>query len=295
MKTMQIIEVLAYGFVALVFITIFTWVFNFFMSPPLRENFQGSGPNEITIKGNNGVQRPYVTTEMDMGDFEGDFDRTMLNRFEGGIEATKDAQNMALRQFPFDWANAPPASSIFQEQNALFLNKENLLRSAEVVPGSDIDNGRLFPKEKKEGFGDLGPADDIIKTYRPQCASEKDSNKFSEDDSEDFILKYYDKQGLVPEIVKRKDGVFEVVGTYEKNPKIVYEDDMEGEKDDTWKPMANSGEYEVTAQYSKALRSSGMDPTTEMQQKVGVQKSDKDDTDGLQRMFGPGLQWQQYG
>jgi hypothetical protein len=292
MKTMQIIEVLAYGFVALVFITVFTWVFNFFMSPPLRENFQGS--NEITIKGNNGIQRPYVTNEMDMGDFEGDFDRTMLNRFEGGIDATKDAQNIALRQFPFDWANAPPASSIFQEQNALFLNKENLLRSAEVVPGSDIDDGRLFPKPKKEGFGDLGPADDIIKTYRPQCASEKDSNKFSEDDSEDFILKYYDKQGLVPEVVKREDGVFEVVSTYEKNPKIVYEDELQGEKEDVWKPMAGMNEYEVTAQYNKALRSSGLDPAIAAQQNVGMQKQDID-SKGLERIFGPGLQWQQYG
>jgi len=292
MKTMQIIEVLAYGFVALVFITIFTWVFNFFMSPSLRENFQGS--NEITVKGDNGIQRPYVTNEMDMGDFEGDFDRTMLNRFEGGIDATKDAQNIALRQFPFDWANAPPASSIFQQQNALFMEKQNLLRSAEVIPGSDIDDGRLFPKPTKEGFGDLGPADDIIKTYKPQCSSKKDSNKFSEDDSEDFILKYYDKKGVVPEIVKRDDGVFEVVDTYEKNPKIVYEDELQGEKNDVWKPMAGSNEYEVTAQYSKALRSSGLDPAIAAQQNVGMQKQDID-SKGLERIFGPGLQWQQYG
>lgn len=293
MKKTQILEVLGYGFVAVVFIAIFTWIFHIFMTPNRYEGFnndQSPQKEKILLDTSAGVQRPYVTNEMDMGDFEGDFDRTMINQFEGGIETTKDVQNLALRQYPFDWTNAPPSSKIFQEQNALFLEKENLIRNAEELPngiqkrGPD-SNQRAFPPYQREGFGDLGPADDIIKNYRPSCAKSS-KTPHSEDDAENFILDYYDKLGLVPEFKKRDDGVYEVVGTYEKNPTITYEDDPSIPKRDVWKPMEGNNEVTVNTNYGKELNgviNSG--PTAMM----------KDDPKGLDRMFGPGLQWQQYG
>jgi hypothetical protein len=308
MKKQLFLEVIGYCFVAIVFITIFTWIFHIFMAPfNNSESFVGSGgqtpqkDKQPTIDINTNIQRPYVTREMDMGDFEGDFDKTMTGRFEGGIQATKDIQNLALRQYPFDWANAPPSSKIFQEQNALFLEKQNLLRNAEELPADfktsmDESNERLMPPVphvQKEGFDNINPAEDIIKDFRPRCSVKENqtANKFSENDSENFILDYYDKLGLVPEFKRRDDGVYEVISTYDKNPKIEYEDDGSHAKKDVWKPMAGDNEIIVNAKYSKELGSVNMNPQLETTQ-TGMSK----DANGpLNRIFGPGLQWQQYG
>jgi hypothetical protein len=296
MKKEQIIEVIAYGFVSLIFISIFTWIFHIFMAPaahaPLKELFTGnnniSNNTQFVSTANSVLQRPYVTNEMDMGDFEGDFDRTIKNTFEGGIEATKDILNLAIRQFPFDWSNAPPSSRIFQEQNALFLEKDNLLRNSEELSvtygGSNTSNDgvplRRDGNYQREGFNNIDPAKDIITSYKPMCSD--GMNTFSKDDSENFILDYYDKLGLVPEFKKREDGVYEVINTHEKNPKIVYEDEVTPESNSTWKPMA--GNNDVRVQYS--------DNSIPSQIKTGLER---EDSKGLQRMFGPGLQWQQYG
>ena len=304
MKRQQILEVLGYGFVSLVFISVFTWIFHIFMAKPkIYDGFEGRGgqtPQKDTQLVENSsvrVQRPYVTNEMDMGDFEGDFDRTMIGQFEGGIEATKDVQNLALRQYPFDWANAPPSSKIFQEQNALFLEKHNLLRNAEeLTTGSNVSstgdsNVRALPAYIREGFGDLGPADEIIKKFKPKCGKTS-SNAFSEDDAENFILDYYDKLGLVPEFKKRDDGVYEVNGTYEKNPKITYDDDGSIPKRDVWKPMEGNNEITVNANYGKELSGVISSPNDGSNTTTGLMK---DDPRSLDRIFGPGLQWQQYG
>jgi len=307
MKRQQILEVLGYGFVALVFITVFTWIFHIFMAPAKHyDGFQNRGgqcpqkDKQLVLDTSTGIQRPFVTREMDMGDFEGDFDRTMIGKFEGGIEATKDVQNLALRQYPFDWANAPPSSKIFQEQNALFLEKQNLLRNAEELPTSsgggsaNGQNERALPHYQREGFNDLGPADEIIKKYKPMCSKSTNStsNAFSEDDAENFILDYYDKLGLVPEFKRRDDGVYEVNGTYEKNPKIVYEDDGSVPKRDVWKPMAGNNEITVNANYGKELSAVSTNPQIASNESTGLSKREPN---GLERMFGPGLQWQQYG
>ncbi len=322
MKKDKFLEVVAYGFVAIVFVIVISWLFNLLsQSASVSEPFAGCGGQEpskdtqLVLDTSIGMQRPYVTTEMDMGDFEGDLDRTYSGKFEGGIQATKDVHNLAMRQYPFDWVNAPPSSKIFQEQNALFLEKENLLRNAEPLPVSyqssmDINNARLMPPSQgkqtegfdsqpnlnprnhsgSDGFVNLGPADEIIKSYKPMCSTDK--NKLSEDDAENFILSYYDKLGLVPEFNKRDDGVYEVVGTYEKNPKIVYEDEVQQNNDSIWKPMAGNDEITVNANFGKELAAV---PSSAVLADKTTGKMRDDDSQGLQRMFGPGLQWQQYG
>jgi len=299
MKKQQFLEVIGYCFVALVFITIFTWIFHIFMAPNNSESFLGdqTPQKDKQIDVNTNIQRPYVTREMDMGDFEGDFDKTMTGKFEGGIQATKDIQNLALRQYPFDWANAPPSSKIFQEQNALFLEKQNLIRNAEELPADfktsmDESNERLIPPiphVEKEGFNNINPGEDIIKDFRPRCSIKENQtgNKFSDNDSENFILDYYDKLGLVPEFKRRDDGVYEVTNTYEKNPKIEYEDDGSHTKRDVWKPMSGDNEVTVNAKYSKELNSVNMNSSQ--------LEMSKDVNGPLNRIFGPGLQWQQYG
>jgi hypothetical protein len=294
MKKEQIIEVIAYGFVSFIFISIFTWIFHIFMAPasivPIKENFRDannvSNNTQFVSTATSVLQRPYVTNEMDMGDFEGDFDRTMTNTFEGGIEATKDIQNLAIRQFPFDWSNAPPSSRIFQEQNALFLEKDNLLRNSEELTttygGSNTSNDGMLSRRsgnyQREGFNNIDPAKDIITSYKPMCSD--GMNTFSKDDSENFILDYYDKLGLVPEFKRRDDGVYEVTNTYEKDAKVVYEDEVASENDSTWKPMAGTNN----------VNSENADNSNQVHSGL-----EREDSKGLQRMFGPGLQWQQYG
>jgi hypothetical protein len=220
-------------------------------------------------------------------------DQTYLNKFEGGIEANKNTLNMAMRQFPFDWSQSGPSSSIFQEQNALFLDKENLLRNAssiKTLPGvmtqTDLNAAKLLPVS--EGFSNIAPEDTVLKSYTPQDVSTV--GKYSEDDALDFINQYYDAQGLVPEIVKTGDNQYEVVGTQEKDPKIVYEDEVTRPDADVWSPMDQ--EYTVSAQY-KTDRKNGLDPTQSQQMKANMDKDTKESQ--LNRIFGPGLQFQQWG
>lgn len=307
MKKLDFLQVVAYGFVAVVFIVVITWVFQVFAAPKTQENFAGCGgqmpskDRDLVLDTSVGLQRPYVTTELDMGDFEGDLDRTYSSKFEGGMQATKDVYNLALRQYPFDWVNAPPSSKIFQEQNALFLEKENLLRNAETLPkdyqtSMDKTNARLMPPQynqfQREGFDNLeNPAEEIIKSFKPKCAR-TDDNKLSEDDAENFILSYYDKLGLVPEFKRRDDGIYEVLSTYEKNPKIEYEDDGENSKESMWRPMSGDNEITVNANFGKELAAV---PSSSVLADKTTGRMRDDDSQGLQRMFGPGLQWQQYG
>ena len=60
MKRQQILEVLGYGFVALVFITIFTWIFHIFMAPAKQyEGFEcRGGSRKVKIQGVDVCQPP---------------------------------------------------------------------------------------------------------------------------------------------------------------------------------------------------------------------------------------------
>jgi hypothetical protein len=299
MKKIQFGMVIAYGFLAVVLVILLTWALYVFV--PQAEaftnqiiEFQGDRQESKNLLDTTlNYQRPYMTWENKQGDFEGGMDQTYLNKFEGGIETNKNALNMAMREFPFDWSQSGPSSSLFQEQNAILLDKENLLRNATSIktpPGlmtqTDLNAARLLPVS--EGFSDIGPEDAVLKSYSPQDTTTV--GKYSEDDALDFINKYYDAQGLVPEVVKTGDNQYEVVGTQEKNPKIVYEDEVNRADTDTWSPMDQ--EYMVSAQY-KTDRKSGLDPTQAQQMKTNMNKDTKESQ--LNRIFGPGLQFQQWG
>lgn len=309
MKKISLGLVFGYAFVALVFVVVLTWFLNIFV--PKVEGFnnpdQVPSKEKVVMDWSSNYARPYVTSEMDQPDFEGNFeggmDTTILNKYEGGIGATKDAMNVALRQYPFDWSQAPPASKVFQEQNAIQLDKENLIRNAERVPESymaetELNAAKLLPPQQstvhstnKEPFVDIDAGDKVLKEYRPR--DPKTVGKYDKEDSFDFIYQYYDKKGLIPEISEDGDGVYKITGYQEKKPKILYEDEAEANTTRSpFVPQGTTTEFEPTIQYAekpwRASSKMGMDPV-----KTGVSKEEK--STSLDRIFGPGLQWQQWG
>jgi hypothetical protein len=296
MKENPFLLVLAYAFVALVFMICLTWLFNIFAARPFREAFgdfnegcqqETSKDTQTVLDTSIGLQRPFVTNEMSRGDNEAEFaggmNDTYLNKFEGGIQAQKDAINLARRQFPFDWANAPPSAKIFQEQNALFLDKDNLLRNAgeldNVYNKMDTNTAALLPKES---FVDIPIEDKTLRSYAP-CKSQE-VGKVSKEDAIGFIEEYYDSKGLIPEIVQKGE-VYQVVSTSKKDPKIMYEDEVKA-TDDVFKPMSTNSEFDVAVQ-RKGNWDDGIGSTSAILQK-------NEPSQPLERIFGPGLQYQQY-
>jgi hypothetical protein len=308
MKKISFSLVFAYTFVAFAFIAILTWLLHYYI--PKAEGFSSEinpSIDKVVYDSTTNFQRPYVTTEMDEPDFEGNFegglDRIILNKYEGGIEATKDALNMAMVQYPFDWANAPPSARIFQEQNALLLDKDNLERNAEKIPEpmmtkTELNVAKLLPPmTTKEGFQNSpGPApspstyksqDEALRAYAPKSAEE--IGHYTEQDAKDFINKYYEPKGLIPEIVETgEDNVYQVVGFQEKDPKIVWEDEVDNQNRSAWVPQGQSSEFNASTQYSGSRAS-------ERTVRTGVSKEEKATNSQLERIFGPGLQWQQWG
>lgn len=307
MKKISFSLVFAYTFVAFAFIAILTWLLHYFI--PKAEGFTSEikpSIDKVVYDSTTNFQRPYVTTEMDEPDFEGNFegglDRMILNKYEGGIEATKDALNIAMVQYPFDWANAPPSARIFQEQNALLLDKDNLERNAEKIPEpmmtkTELNVAKLLPPlNNKEGFASgpsSGPAtyksqDEALKAYAPKSAEE--IGQYTEEEAKDFITKYYEPKGLIPEIVDTgEDNVYQVVGFEEKDPKIVWEDEVGDQNRSAWVPQGQSSEFHASTQYS------GSRGVRETVVKTGVSKEERATNNQLERIFGPGLQWQQWG
>jgi hypothetical protein len=308
MKKISLTLVFGYGFVALVFVVLLTWFLHIFV--PKVEGFnadQVPSKEKVVMDWSSNYARPYVTSEMDQPEFEGNFeggmDTTILNKYEGGIGATKDAMNVALRQYPFDWSQAPPASKVFQEQNAIQLDKDNLVRNAERVPeripdsymaDTQLNAAKLLDKDKSkvEPFADVDAGDKVLKEYRPKESTLV--GKYDKKDSIDFIYQYYDKKGLIPEISEGDDGVYQILGYKDKKPKIMYEDEVDAQtKRSELMPLGGQGsEFEPTIQYAekpwRADSQAGLKTV-----KTGISKEEK--ATSLERIFGPGLQWQQWG
>ncbi len=316
MKKTTIAYVLAVAMTVLIFVIALTWVSGKVFG--LLEPFASSSFDQIPTKEkilldtSSNYQRPYVTSEMDQPDYEGNFsggmDQLYLDKYEGGIGPTRDAMNTVLRQFPFDWSNAPPGARVFQEQNALYLEKENQVRNAQVLPEpfmttTDLNVARLLPApapavnlSNQEGFADAKPSvppeDKVLKAYKPILPSEL--GKMAPEDAELFIQQYYDKKGLVPEIEKspEHDNVFHILSLQDKNPKIVWEDEVNKPKRSAWTPIGQSFEFDASVRYG----GNGYRPEVAgapPQMKTGLQKEEK--IAQLERIFGPGLQWQQWG
>jgi hypothetical protein len=108
------------------------------------------------------------------------------------------------------------------------------------------------------------------------------------DDVKQLVDRIYTKRGLIPVINKSKQGenIWEITEVKEKDPKIVWEDEVE--RDVQRAAMEQRGEEVIEVPYTVTDVSAGLDPFFQSRNRVRDGKYDYTEwTPGLERMFAP--------
>ena len=233
--------------------------------------------------------KPYMTTEHKQGDFEQDF----VFQNEGGYDPTREAINLARRKFPFDWSQLPPSSSLFQAQQALFVKDDSKAMAAPYTEETftDIESMKVLPPDSNA----VDQAEiDALKAYRPVASA--DMKSVDEGSVKELVEKIYGDKGLVAKVAKKANNVFEVYEVMEKEPKITYEDEVTHAsiQDNALNPMIDSSEMLVVPDAVSEL-TVGLTPYGRGES-VGNRRQDYSNYNpNLEGIFGPKMQWQQWG
>jgi hypothetical protein len=229
-----------------------------------------------------------VTNEDKYGDFEQDF----VFQNEGGYDPTKEAINMARRRFPFDWSQLPPSSSLFQAQQALFVKDDSTSMAAPYTQETfeDIESRKVLPPDGSQDEAEQ----DALKAYQPVATS--DMKSVDEGSVNDLIKIIYGDKGLVASVAKKANNVYEVYETQEINPKITYEDDVQQSsiQSNALNPLVDPSEMLVVpnavSQLDVGLAPYGRGESTSLKRQTY-----SDYNPNLEGIFGPKMQWQQWG
>jgi hypothetical protein len=253
----------------------------------LREQFQDKPCT--TVLDTSLQNKPYVTNEDKYGDFEQDF----IYRNEGGFDPTREAIDAARRRFPFDWAQLPPSSSLFQAQQALFASDKSKTAAPFVSETfNDLDAAKVLPPDPAKQV----TQDDLLKAYQPKATA--DMKAVDEKSVDELIQKIYGDKGLVAKVAKKANNVFEVYETMEKDPKIVYEDEVgqthASMQDNALNPMVNP-EEKLVVPSSVGDVTTGLTPYAGGESTRLPRQTYSDYNPNLEGIFGPKMQWQQWG
>jgi len=246
----------------------------------LREGFKSD--SYTTLDTSLDAVKPYVTNQDKYGDFEGDF----IYQNEGGPDPTRDAIQAARRRFPFDWANLPPSSSNFQAQQSLFVKDPTTTASPYTSKTfEDIEAKKVLPPDEYE--------EDALKAYKPKAAH--DMKVVDEESVDKLIRDIYGQKGLVAKVAKKANNVFEVYEVMEKNPKIVYEDDVQASiQDNALNPNLDASEMLIVPQSVTDINV-GLAPYG-AGESMGLKRQTYNDYNpNLEGIFGEKLQMQQWG
>jgi hypothetical protein len=233
--------------------------------------------------------KPYVTNEDKYGDFEQD----VVFQNEGGYDPTREAINMARRRFPFDWSQLPPSSSLFQAQQALFVKDDSTSMAAPYTQETftDIESRNVLPPDGSADQAEI----DALKQYRPVPTS--DMKSVDQESVDKLIQTIYGDKGLIAKVAKKANNVYEVYETQEKNPKIIWEDEVQTQssiQSNALNPMVDPSEMLVVPNAVTELEA-GLTPTGRGES-MGLRRQDYSDYNpNLEGIFGPKMQWQQWG
>ena len=245
--------------------------------------FRGDGsPNTEPPPKNTIPEMPYKMMPID-DLFEYDDAAVYQNR--GSKEASKKQISDAMTRYPMDWPSRGPDSQVFQEEQSQFVEEvKNTMKQPAAtnfyreVDGTNMkmpDTYEIDDEERK-----------ILQTYQPE--SSKGLLEYSIDDVKGLLHKLYDRKGLIPVVKKSKQAehVWEIVEVKEKNPKIVWEDEVQA---DTQRAvMEQRGEEVIEVPYTTSDISAGLDPFFQARNSVRDGKFDYTKwTPGLERMFAP--------
>jgi hypothetical protein len=236
-------------------------------------------PCKSSVIMNQQMEAPFVKKRLlDVDDYE----YNLVFQQEGDREISKALYNKLQSQYPLDWSVQPPSSAHFQA---------GLQQLKESFAGSPVS--QTGPNPYKEMDGDaLTPPDTtvaqmeekkILQLYQP--AKTDSLGTYQLDDAQALIKRIYDAKGMIPEVVKKDNNVYEVIGTRRKDEKIVYEDENPPAQR---APVEAAGEGTITVPATAVDTAAGLDPFFTPGASTHMDRWDYTKfTPGLERMFAP--------
>ena len=203
---------------------------------------------------------------------------------QGSKTASRKQISEAMARYPMDWAAQGPGSQNFQDNQAEF--EKNMAEKIKNPPSTTMYN---------EIDGDMTPPDKsameeeerkILQTYKPECS--KGLLQYSVDDVKSLVDRVYTKKGLIPVIEKSNQGenIWEITEVKEKDPHIVWEDELEQETER--QKMNKRGEEVIEVPYTASDLAAGLDPFFQARNSVRDGKNDYYKwSEGLERMYQP--------
>lgn len=226
--------------------------------------------------------RPYETQPVDNLD---DYEYSMIFQNEGSRVTGKREISDAMSRYPLSWTHRPPSDQLFQQYQEAFID------ASEKTP-PETESKELF---KEISGQDMVPPDtvaidaaekQILAMYRPEKPQEL--TEYTLDNAIDLVKKIYDRRGLVATVERSKQGgnnTFEIVDVEPKNPKIIWEDEVERDPVERYKLR---GEEQITIPQSATDIAAGLDPFFEPRTRVRMDRHDYTQwTPGLERQFAP--------
>lgn len=226
-------------------------------------------------------EKPYTMIPIDALD---EYEVGNVFQNQGSKTASKRQISEAMTRYPMDWSVQGTGSQYFQDNQAEFEKKvvdDTNTQSTNMykeVDGSDMtppDTEAMEAEEKK-----------ILQTYKPECS--KGLLQYSVDDVKSLVDRVFTKRGLIPIIEKSKQGenIWEITEVKEKNPHIVWEDELE--KETERQKMDKRGEEVIQVPYTTSDIAAGLDPFFQARNSVRDGKYDYYKwTPGLERMYAP--------
>lgn len=211
-----------------------------------------------------------------------DYEYNLVFQQEGDRELSKGLYNKLQSQYPLDWSVQPPSSTHFQA------GLQKLKESFKSTPVSPSDSNVY----REIGAEALTPPDTtaahmeerkILQLYQP--AKTDSLGSYQLEDAQALIKRIYDAKGLVPEVEKKENNVYEIVGTRRKDEKIVYEDENPPAQRSS---VQEAGEGTIIVPPTAVDVAAGLDPFFTPGASTHMDRWDYTKfTPGLERMFAP--------
>jgi hypothetical protein len=252
-----------------------------------EEGYKSCENCETVLDTTTNTQRPYVTTETSRGDFEQDF----IYQNEGGRDTEREAINLAKQKFPFDWSQLPPDSSLFQAQQAMFAkNPSTKAAPFKSATYKNIESIKILPPDEES---ENNAEADALKQYAPKKF--KSMNVSDEKDVNKLIQSIYGEKGFIAKVAKKANNVYEIYELQEKNPKIVWENEIQASiQDNELNSKVDPSEMLVIPSVVDDVQSGLVHHGSG--EKTRLQKREYNDYNpNLEGIFGPKMVWQQYG
>jgi hypothetical protein len=242
-------------------------------------------PRRTTNVEVNQAVAPYTTSQIMNVD---DYEYSMVFENESDRELSTGLRNKLMSQYPMDWSTQPPSSSQFQQgQREMF---ENAPADKVVEPDGATNPYTAISDESMKPPDTLAMEQEerkIIQTYQPKHVG--DLTTYNVEDAMELIRKIYDKKGEIPQVIKKNDNVYEIIGTRKKDAKVVYEE-MDGDAPATADPSSVAGENVTIVPQAAVDKNSAIDPFYEPNPNSNTRTgrwSYRQWTPGLERMFAP--------